>query len=413
MSKRRIVITGLGAISPVGNTVKEMWPNLLAGENGVDNITLFDVEQFTTKFAAEVKNYNAAEVFGAKEARKMDRYTQFALIAAKEALMDSELDLENEDRDKIGVIVGSGIGGISTFEEELKKLHSKGPRRVSPFFIPMMISDIAAGHISMEYNLKGPNFSTVSACATAGHAIGSSMRLIQSGDADVMVCGGSEAAVSPMGLAGFNSMKALSTRNDDPKTASRPFDMGRDGFVMGEGAGIIVLEELEHALQRGANIIAEMGGRGFTADAFHITQPAPGGEGAIRAMKLAIKDANLTLDDVDYINAHGTSTPFNDKNETAAIKTLFGDKAKKIKISSTKSMTGHLLGASGGIEAIAGIMSIVENKIPPTINYQNPDPECDLDYTPNQMVEQEVNVILSNSFGFGGHNVTLCIKRYQ
>jgi 3-oxoacyl-[acyl-carrier-protein] synthase II len=413
MSKRRIVITGLGAISPVGNTVKEMWPNLLAGENGVDNITLFDIEQFTTKFAAEVKNYNAAEVFGAKEARKMDRYTQFALIAAKEALMDSELDLENEDRDRIGVIVGSGIGGISTFEEELKKLHSKGPRRVSPFFIPMMISDIAAGHISMEYNLKGPNFSTVSACATAGHAIGSSMRLIQSGDADVMVCGGSEAAVSPMGLAGFNSMKALSTRNDDPKTASRPFDMGRDGFVMGEGAGIIVLEELEHALQRGANIIAEMGGRGFTADAFHITQPAPGGEGAIRAMKLAIKDANLTLDDVDYINAHGTSTPFNDKNETAAIKTLFGDKAKKIKISSTKSMTGHLLGASGGIEAIAGIMSIVENKIPPTINYQNPDPECDLDYTPNQMVEQEVNVILSNSFGFGGHNVTLCIKRYQ
>jgi 3-oxoacyl-[acyl-carrier-protein] synthase II len=413
MSKRRIVITGLGAISPVGNTVKEMWPNLLAGENGVDNITLFDIEQFTTKFAAEVKNYNAAEVFGAKEARKMDRYTQFALIAAKEALMDSELDLENEDRDRIGVIVGSGIGGISTFEEELKKLHSKGPRRVSPFFIPMMISDIAAGHISMEYNLKGPNFSTVSACATAGHAIGSSMRLIQSGDADVMVCGGSEAAVSPMGLAGFNSMKALSTRNDDPKTASRPFDMGRDGFVMGEGAGIIVLEELEHALQRGANIIAEMGGRGFTADAFHITQPAPGGEGAIRAMKLAIKDANLTLDDIDYINAHGTSTPFNDKNETAAIKTLFGDKAKKIKISSTKSMTGHLLGASGGIEAIAGIMSIVENKIPPTINYQNPDPECDLDYTPNQMVEQEVNVILSNSFGFGGHNVTLCIKRYQ
>ncbi len=413
MSKRRVVITGIGAISPLGHSTEETWKNLLAGKSGVDYITHFDTDKFVTKIAAEVKNYDVERYFDSKDARKMDAFTQYALIAAREAIKDSGLELEKEDRDRVGVIVGSGIGGLQTFEQEHKKMVEKGPRRISPFFIPQMISDIAAGYISMEYNLKGPNYSMVSACATSAHTLGTALRTIQHGDAEIVVCGGSEAAVSPMGVAGFNAMKALSTRNDEPQKASRPFDLERDGFVMGDGAGIVVLEELEHALARGARIYAEMAGLGFTADAFHITQPAPGGEGAIRAMRAALKDAGLQTTDIDYINAHGTSTPYNDKNETAAIKTVFGDFAYQLKVSSTKSMTGHLLGASGAMEMIFSTLAIRDGKIPPTINQETPDPECDLDYVPNTAIDMEINTALSNSFGFGGHNVTLCVKKYQ
>lgn len=413
MAGRRVVITGMGAITPVGNTVKDYWESLLAGKSGVDRITLFDASEYATKIAAEVKNFDPLEHFDRKEARKLDRYTQFAMVASAEAINDSGLDLENEDRDRIGVIVGSGIGGMMVFEDEHTKLVKSGPRRVSPFFIPMMIGDIAAGQISMKYNLKGPNYGTVSACATAGHAIGSALRAIQYGDADVMICGGAEATICPMGVAGFNAMKAISTRNEEPQKASRPFDAQRDGFVMGEGSGILVLEELEHALARGAKIYAEMAGISFTADAHHITQPAPGGEGAIRAMRGALKDAGVKPEQVSYINAHGTSTDANDRNETAAIKTVFGDYAYQVPVSSTKSMTGHLLGASGGIEAVASVMAIKDGKIPPTINYEHPDPDCDLNYVPNQAIEREVNVAISNSFGFGGHNVCLCFRKYE
>lgn len=413
MSKRRVVITGMGSLSPLGNSVAETWQAMLAGKSGVDKITLFDTEGFTTKIAAEVKNFDPLKYFEKKEARKMDRYTQFAMAAAKEAVEDSGLDLENENRDRIGVIIGSGIGGMFSFEEEHTKLIQRGPRRVSPFFIPMMIGDIAAGYVSMKYNLKGPNYGTVSACASAGHALGSSLRAIQYGDADIMVAGGAEASVSPMGVAGFNSMKAISTRNDEPQRASRPFDAERDGFVMGEGTGVIILEELEHALKRGAKIYAEFAGTGFTADAHHITTPAPGGEGAVRAMRAAIEDAGLTPEAIDYINAHGTSTGENDKNETAAIKTVFGDRAYKMAISSTKSMTGHLLGASAAVEFIAATMAVNSDQIPPTINYENPDPVCDLNYVPNKAIAQKADVALSNSFGFGGHNVCLCIKKYK
>ena len=412
MAKRRVVITGMGAITPLGNTAPETWESMLAGKSGVDKITLFDTEAFTTKIAAEVKNFDPNDHFDRKEARKLDRYTQFALVAATEAVQDSGLRFEEEDRDRIGVIIGSGIGGMYSFEEEHTKLITKGPRRVSPFFIPQMIGDIAAGYVSMKYNLKGPNYGTVSACATAGHALGSAFRAIQYGDADIMVAGGAEASVSPMGVAGFNSMKAISTRNDEPTRASRPFDAERDGFVMGEGSGILILEELEHAIARGAKIYAEFSGMSFTADAHHITAPAPGGEGAVRAMRGAIKDAGLTPEQVDYINAHGTSTGENDKNETAAIKTVFGERAYHMSISSTKSMSGHLLGASAAIECIAAVYAVVNGKIPPTINYENPDPNCDLSYVPNKAIEQEVNAAISNSFGFGGHNVCLCVTKY-
>ena len=413
MTKRRVVITGIGAISPLGHTAEETWKNLLAGKSGIDYIKGFDTEQFVTKIGAEVKNYDVNQYFDSKDARKMDAFTQYALIAAREAIKDSGLDLEKEDRDHIGVIVGSGIGGLQTFEQEHKKMVEKGPRRISPFFIPQMISDIAAGYISMEYNLKGPNYSMVSACATSAHTLGTALRTIQYGDAEIVVCGGSEAAISPMGVAGFNAMKALSTRNDEPQKASRPFDKERDGFVMGDGAAIVILEELEHALARGAHIYAEMGGLGFTADAFHITQPAPGGEGAVRAMRAAIKDAGFQPEEIDYINAHGTSTPYNDKNETTAIKTVFGDYAYQLKISSTKSMTGHLLGASGAMELVFSSLVIRDGKIPPTVNQEVADPECDLDYVPNKAIDKEVRTALSNSFGFGGHNVTLCVKKFE
>ena len=413
MAGRRVVVTGIGAITPVGNTAMESWRNLLAGQSGVDKITLFDAAEYVTQIAAEVKNYDPVNYFDRKEARKLDRYTQFALISADEALQDSGLNLDEEDRERIGVIVGSGIGGMLTFEEEHAKLLNKGPKRVSPFFIPMMISDIAAGHISMKYNLKGPNYSTVSACASAAHSIGSGLRAIQYGDADIIVAGGAEATICPMGVAGFNSMKAISTRNEEPHKASRPFDAQRDGFVMGEGGAVVVLEELEHALARGAKIYAEMAGIGFTADAYHITAPAPGGEGAVRALRAAISDAGLEPKDIDYINAHGTSTDANDRNETAAIKTVFGDLAYTLSISSTKSMTGHLLGASGAVEMIVSVLAVHQNKIPPTMNYEFPDPDCDLNYVPNNAIEREVRAALSNSFGFGGHNVCLCVKQYE
>ena len=355
MTKKRVVITGIGAISPVGNTAKQTWDSLIQGKNGVGKITLFDAENFTTKIAAEVKNFDPLNYFDKKESRKLDRYTQFAIISADEALQSSGINLEKTDRNRVGVIVGSGIGGMQTFEDEHRKLIESGPRRVSPFFIPSMIADIAAGQISIKYNLKGPNYATVSACSTSAHSIGLGLRTIQTNDADIMVCGGAEAVVTPMSVAGFNSAKALSTRNDEPEKASRPFDKDRDGFIIGEGGGIVILEDLEHALKRGATIYAELAGMGFTADAYHITQPAPGGEGAIRAMQIAVNDANLNLNEIDYINAHGTSTYFNDKNETAAIRSLFGEHADKLNISSTKSMTGHLLGAAGSLEMIVAL----------------------------------------------------------
>ncbi len=355
--RRRVVITGMGTINALGLNTQDSWSGFLAGKSGLGMITHFDTTDYTTKFAAEVKGFDPENYFDKKEARRLDPFAQYAIVCAREALTQSGLDLENENRDRIGVIVGSGIGGMLSFETEMAKLLNQGPRRVSPFFIPQMISDIAAGHISMEYNLKGPNYGTVSACATSGHSVGAAVMAIQRGDADVMVAGGSEAAITPIGIAGFNSMKALSTRNDDPSTASRPFDLNRDGFVMGEGAGIVVIEELEHALARGATIWAEMAGIGFTADAYHLTAPAPGGEGAVRAMNQCLKDGGLTPDDVDYINAHGTSTPYNDKNETQAIKTVFGERAYDIAISSTKSMTGHILGAAGGVELIVSALS--------------------------------------------------------
>ncbi len=410
---RRVVITGLGAVTPLGNTVGEFWKALVEGKSGIDYITHFDTSNHTTKFAGEVKNFSTEGVIDPRELKRLDLYVQYALVAAAEAVADAGVDFDKEDRDRVGVIVGSGIGGLLSFENEHTKMIEKGPRRISPFFIPQMIIDIAAGHISMKYNLKGPNYAVVSACATASHAIGSAFRAIQYGDADIMVTGGAEAAISPMGVAGFNSMKALSTRNDNPQAASRPFEKNRDGFVMGEGAGIIILEELEHARKRGAKIYGEMRGIGFTADAYHITAPAPGGEGAARAMRAAMRDGGLTIDQVDYINAHGTSTPANDKNETIAIKTVFGERAYQINVSSTKSMTGHLLGAAGAVEFIASVLAIQNGIIPPTINYEEPDPECDLNYTPNQAVEKKIYAALSNTFGFGGHNAVLAVSRYE
>jgi 3-oxoacyl-[acyl-carrier-protein] synthase II len=410
--QRRVVITGMGAITPVGLNVNEMWQSMLAGKSGIDLITKFDTSEFTTKIAAEVRGFEPLDHFEKKEIRRLDSYTQYALVSTREAITASEIDFENEDKTHVGVIVGSGIGGMLSFETEMRKLIEQGPKRISPFFIPQMISDIAAGQISMEFGLKGPNYATVSACATSGHAIGAAFETVKRGDADIMVCGGSEAAITPMGIGGFNAMKALSTRNDEPTTASRPFDLTRDGFVMGEGAGILIIEDLDHAIKRSAKIIAEIAGIGFTADAYHLTQPAPDGEGAVRAMRQCIADGNLTTKDIQYINAHGTSTPFNDKNETAAIKTVFGELSDTISISATKSMTGHLLGAAGAVEGIVSALAIENNTIPPTINYQTPDPECDLNYTPNKPQNREVKAIISNTFGFGGHNACLCFKKF-
>jgi 3-oxoacyl-[acyl-carrier-protein] synthase II len=412
MHERRVVITGMGVISPLGHAVDEFWQNLLAGQSGVGAITRFDAAQFDTKIAAEVKNFNAEDYIEKKEVRRMDLFTHFALAAAKLALEDSGLLAAPIDKDSVGVIVSSGIGGMDTFEREARKLVEKGPGRISPFFIPMMIADIAPGHISMQYGFKGPNYSIISACASSSHAIGESFRYVQRGEAEAMICGGAEATITPMGVGGFNAMKALSTRNEDPQRASRPFDLDRDGFVMGEGGGILVLESLESANRRKAKIYAEVVGAGYSADAYHITQPAPGGEGAVRAMRIALRNAGVAPEEVQYVNAHGTSTPANDKNETQAIATVFGDHAAKLNISSTKSMVGHLLGASGAVELIATALACRDDMIHPTINQITADPECFLNYTPNAAVSREVNVAISNSFGFGGHNVCLVVKKF-
>lgn len=410
---KRVVVTGLGAITPIGLNVHEFWQAMMEGKSGAGPITYFDASKYDTKFACEVKGFDPLKYLDRKTLQRMDLFAQFAMAATAQAIEDARLDFDKIDRDRAGVIVGSGIGGMWTYQKQQENLFSVGgPNQISPFFIPMMISDIAAGNISIRYKLKGPNYATTSACATSGHAIADAAMLIQRGDADLMVTGGSEAAVCPMGIGGFNSMKALSTNNDDYLHASRPFDAKRDGFVMGEGGGIIVLESYEHAIKRGAKILAELGGFGLTADAFHLTQPAPGGEGAVRAMRLAIKDAGLNVEDIDYINAHGTSTLFNDKNETEAIKTVFGEQAYKLHVSSTKSMTGHQLGAAGGVEAIATVLAIVNDMIPPTINYEFPDPDCDLNYVPNKPLKKTVNVAISNTFGFGGHNACLLFTKF-
>ena len=410
--KRRVVITGLGAVTPVGLNVADLWENLLSGRSGISLIEKFDTTDFTSKIAGEIKNFNAEDYFDKKEIKKLDLYTQFALVAAREAIKDAGLNPGSYNPDRAGCVMGAGIGGIWTFQEETEKFFNKGAKRVSPFFIPKMISNIAAGHIAIENNLKAINFNVVSACASANHAIGTSLRSIQYGDADIIITGGAEGAVNPMAMAGFCAMKALSTRNDEPNRASRPFDMERDGFVMSEGAGMIVLEEMEHALARGAKIYAELAGYGASCDAYHVTAPAEGGEGSARAIAFAIKDAGLNPADIDYVNAHGTSTPLNDKNETSAMKTVFGESIANLSINSTKSMVGHMLGAAAGIEAIVCCLSIRDNKIHATLNYENPDPECDLNYTPNKSIDKEVRVAVSNSLGFGGHNSAIVIKKF-
>ena len=411
--KRRVVVTGMGAVTPVGNDVATMWESLLTGRSGAAPITHFDATNFEVRFACEVKNFDPLQFMERKEAKRADQFTQYAVAAAKQAMVNAGFgDGTGYDPFNTGVIVGSGIGGLKIFEEQHDVYRQRGPSKISPFFIPMFISDIAAGIVSMQWGAKGPNYATVSACATSAHAIGDAFRTIQYGDADVMITGGAEATVTPMAIGGFSNMKALSERNDSPATASRPFDLTRDGFVMGEGAAVLILEELEHARKRGAKIYSEIVGYGATGDAYHLTAPAPNGEGAQRAMKRALNDANLRPEDIQYINAHGTSTPANDLNETAAIKAVFGDHASKVSVSSTKSATGHMLGAAGAVEAVIGTLAINNGIVPPTINYSTPDPECDLDYTPNKPVEREVNAIISNSFGFGGHNTTLALKRY-
>ncbi|MEE3676215.1 beta-ketoacyl-ACP synthase II [Bacillus safensis] len=412
MDKKRVVVTGLGALTPLGNDVESTWKNALAGVSGVGPITRVDSSEYTAKVAAELKDFNIEDYMEKKEARKMARFTQYAVVAAQKALEDSRLEITDEIAPRVGVWVGSGIGGLETFEEQFEVYSNKGARRVSPFFVPMMIPDMATGQISIALGAKGVNSCTVTACATGTNSIGDAFKVIQRGDADAMITGGTEAPLTKMSFAGFCANKALST-NPDPKTASRPFDKNRDGFVMGEGAGIIVLEELEHALKRGATIYAEIVGYGSTGDAYHITAPAPNGEGGVRAMKEAIRDAGLSVEEIDYINAHGTSTPYNDKFETMAIKEVFGEHANQLAISSTKSMTGHLLGAAGGVEAIFSVLAIKDSVIPPTINLETPDEECDLDYVANEARSKEVQVALSNSLGFGGHNATIIFKKYE
>jgi 3-oxoacyl-[acyl-carrier-protein] synthase II len=414
MLNKRVVVTGLGAVTPIGLNVNEFWEGLIAGKNGVAPITHFDASKFDTKFAAEVKNFNPDNYFDKKSVKRLDRFSQFAIASSVQAIEDSNVNLEKLDKDRAGVIFGSGIGGIETLQNEhWKYFQNKDPKMISPFFVPMMISDLAAGQISIRFGLKGPNYATTSACSTASHAISDAFMIIQRGAADFMVCGGSEASITEMSIGGFNAMKALSTWNDRYLEASRPFDKDRNGFVMGEGAGTVILEELNHAFNRGAKIYAELAGIGLTADAFHITAPAPGGEGAVRSMKIAVEDARLLLTDIDYINAHGTSTPHNDINETKAIKTLFSAHAYKLVVSSTKSMTGHLLGAAGGIEAIATLLAIKNSLIPPTINLDNPDPECDLNYSAKKVTKKEIKAAICNTFGFGGHNASLVFKKFE
>lgn len=411
--KRRVVITGVGVISPVGNDAQTFWNSLQEGKSGIDRLTAFDASEYPTQIAGEVKDFNPELYMDKKEVRRTDRFVQFGLAAAKMAIEDAKLEITAENAERVGVYIGSGIGGLSTWEEQHTVLLEKGPRRVSPFFIPMLIANMASGAVSIQYGAKGPTSSAITACATGTNAIGDALRLIQFDHADVMIAGGAEATVRPMAFAGFCSAKAMSTRNDEPQKASRPFDSDRDGFVMGEGAGVVILEELEHAKKRGATIIAEVIGYGMSADAHHITSPSPGGEGAARCMTNALKDAGIDPAEVDYINAHGTSTDQGDIAETQAIKSVFGEHAYKLAVSSTKSMTGHLLGATGGIEAIASAYALRDQILPPTINLENQDPECDLDYVPNHARKAKVDVAVSNTFGFGGHNATVILKRYE
>jgi len=410
--KHRAVITGMGVISPVGNQLDEFWNNLIEGKSGIGLLTRFDTSDMPTKVAAEVKNFEPTDWISKKESRHMDRFTQFALAAAKLAVQDSGLDLEKVDKERAGTVIGCGIGGVTTFEEQKEVLTNKGSGRITPFFVPMLISNMAAGHISIEFGLQGSSMTIVTACASATNAIGEALRIIQRGEADVVICGGTEAPITRLAFAGFCAAKTMSTEKENPEQASRPFDKRRSGFVMGEGAGVLVLESKEHALARGAHIYAELAGYGSTSDAYHITSPAPGGAGAARAMRLAIKDAEANPEDVDYINAHGTSTGPNDAAETAAIKTVFGSHASQLAISSTKSMTGHLMGAAGAIEAIICALSIERGTIPPTTNYGEPDPDCDLDYVPNIARTKEVDMAISNSLGFGGHNATIVLKKF-
>lgn len=412
--RRRVVITGIGVITPIGNSVEEFWANLIAGKSGAGPITYFDATHFDTKFACEVKGFDPLNFMDKKLAQRVDPFTQFAIAASDMAIKDSGIDFSKYDAYNIGVVYGSGIGGMWTYHKEQTKLYQKDgdPDRISPFFIPMLIADIAAGRISMRHGLKGPNYATISACTTSAHSITDSVMLIQRGDADIMITGGSEAVICPMGVGGFNAMRALSTRNDDPKGASRPFDKDRDGFVMGEGGASLVLEELETAKSRGAKIYGEITGFGLTGDAHHITDPSPGGEGVVKAIQFALKDANLKPEDIDCVNAHGTSTPPNDKNETQAIKTVFGERAYKIPVHSVKSMVGHLLGAAGAIESIVALLTIRDGIVPPTINYHTQDPECDLFYVPNVALKKEINTVLSDNSGFGGHNTAIIFKKF-
>ena len=412
-TERRVVITGLGVVSALGHEVEDFWNSLVAGQCGIDTITSFDPSSFATQVAAEVRNFDPTPAFPSpKEIRRADRYSQFGVYAAWQALKDSGLDCNRVNRDEVGVFIGSGIGGLETVTAQHTILLEKGPNRVSPFMIPMLISNMASGMVSMYYDLRGPNFATCSACATANHALGEAWRTIKMGDAMVMLAGGAEATIVPIGIGGFCAMKAMSTRNEDPKRASRPFDLERDGFVMGEGAGVIVLEDLEHAKARGARIYCEMAGYGNTADAYHLTAPSPGGEGAARCMRMALRNAALNPEDISYINAHGTSTPQGDIAETEAIKTVFGESARKIAVSSTKGATGHMLGAAGAVEMIVCAKAIQSETAPPTINYEFPDPACDLDYVPNTARSMKITAVLNNSFGFGGHNATLIAKKF-
>jgi 3-oxoacyl-[acyl-carrier-protein] synthase II len=412
LEKKRVVITGLGAITPIGNTLEDYWQGLMSGKNGISTITAFDASQHGSQIAGEVKGFDPLDFMDRKDMKRAARFAHFAIATSKMALEDAKLAITSLNAEQIGVMIGTGVGGIQVMEEQQETYLTRGPSRCSPFMVPMMIANMAAGLTAIQTGAKGPNSCPVTACAAGSNAIGDAFRLVQDGYAQAMICGGTESAVTPLTFAGFSSARAMSTRNDDPTHASRPFDIDRDGFVLGEGCGILILEELEHALSRGARIYAEAVGYGMSCDAYHMTSLAPGGEGATRALRLALKDADLQPTDVSYINAHGTSTPVNDPNETAAIKTVLGDHAYKITVSSTKSMTGHLLGGSGGIEGVAAVMAIAHDKVPPTINLVNPDPACDLDYVANKSRDQIVNVALSNSFGFGGHNVTLAFKKY-
>ncbi|MEM9264129.1 MAG: beta-ketoacyl-ACP synthase II [Cyanobacteria bacterium P01_F01_bin.13] len=411
--KKRVVITGMGAITPIGNTLETYWQGLLAGKSGIGPITLFDASQHKCRIAGEVKGFDPLEYIDAKDAKRTDRFAQFAIAASKQALANARLTITDLNAEQVGVMIGTGVGGLKVMEEQQAVYLAKGPSRCSPFMVPMMIANMAAGLTAIHTGAKGPNSCAVTACAAGSNAIGDAFRIVQNGYAQAMICGGTEAAITPLSFAGFASARALSKRNDDPDHASRPFDKDRDGFVMGEGTGILILEELEHALSRGAHIYAEMVGYGMTCDAYHMTAPVPGGAGAARSMELALKDAGVSPSEISYINAHGTSTPANDPTETAAIKTALGEFAKTVAISSTKSMTGHLLGGSGGIEGVATCMAVANDQVPPTINLQEPDAECDLDYVPNQSRAKTVSVAMSNSFGFGGHNVTLVFRKYR